>query len=243
MAILVVCSKCKARFQVSEKFAGQKGPCPKCKTVIQVPEKTEEVKIHGPENFGPKTASGKGVLEPIFREETKWSPVAVGVVAGVLVLAFVLALVVRQTSLVERENRKGDMEPVTEVNLLILAAGALLIAPPLAFGAYTVLRDAELEPYRGQDLWIRVGVASLAYPLLWGVLGIIKWMLGDAVTTDDGGVVGIAFVLIVLLAMLATGGGVGHLVFDLEYGSGVVHYGVYLLVCVILRATVGLSIV
>lgn len=240
MAIVVVCSKCKARFQVSEKFAGQKGPCPKCKHTITIPEKSEEVKIHAPETFGPKDASGKAVLKPIFREETKWSPLAAGLVVGVLVVAFALALVVRQSATFERENSRGETIVVTEVNIFLLAAAALLVAPPLAFGAYTVLRSSELEPLRGQDLWMRVGIASLAYPLLWGVVAFIPWALGEDFAWVQLGVVGVSIVLVV---MLAVGGGIGHLVFELEYAQGVAHYGLYLLVTLLLRLTVGLPAV
>ena len=85
MPISVVCPSCKARFSVSEKFAGKKGPCPKCKTVITVPEAVaEEVKIHEPEQFasGGKDSKGRAVLKPILREETKLQPtVAAGIVA------------------------------------------------------------------------------------------------------------------------------------------------------------------
>jgi hypothetical protein len=241
MAIVVVCSKCKARFQVSDKFAGQKGPCPKCKNEIQIPEKTEEVKIHAPEQFGPKGASGKGVLEPIFREETRWSPLGIGLVAGAVVLAFALAVVVRQTAFVEQENRSGETVLVSEVNIFILAAGALLLAPPLAFGAYTVLRDAELEPYRGQDLWMRVGIASVAYALLWGAWFLVKLALTGVVSPDDFN--NVVVISLVLIVMLAAGGGIGHLAFDLDYFLGVAHYGLYLIVTVALRAIVGLPMV
>jgi hypothetical protein len=37
MPIQVTCPGCKAQFNVSEKFAGKKGPCPKCKAVITIP--------------------------------------------------------------------------------------------------------------------------------------------------------------------------------------------------------------
>jgi predicted Zn finger-like uncharacterized protein len=76
MPIQVVCPSCHARFSVSEKFAGKKGPCPKCKTVIQVPEATEEIKIHAPEQSeaGAKGTGGRHVLKPIERKETKVQP-------------------------------------------------------------------------------------------------------------------------------------------------------------------------
>ena len=68
MPIKVICPGCTKRFTVSEKFAGQKGPCPHCKAEIKIPEVAEEeVVIHAPENFGPKDAGGRAVLKPIER--------------------------------------------------------------------------------------------------------------------------------------------------------------------------------
>ena len=38
MAIAVICPGCKASFRVSDKFAGQTGPCPKCKAPDKEPD-------------------------------------------------------------------------------------------------------------------------------------------------------------------------------------------------------------
>src|SRR6185436_17408582 len=85
MPISVVCPGCKKRFSVSEKFAGQKGPCPSCKAVIQIPDKAEEVVIHAPEEAGPKDSKGKTVLKPILREETRFDPkIAIGIAVAVI---------------------------------------------------------------------------------------------------------------------------------------------------------------
>ena len=93
MPIEVLCPGCKSRFKVSEKFAGKKGPCPKCKTVITIPEVTEEVVVHAPQEFGPKNATGVGVLKPITRKETKMSPlVIVGIVSGIITVLVVAVL-------------------------------------------------------------------------------------------------------------------------------------------------------
>ena len=59
MAILVVCQGCRARFQVSDQFAGKSGPCPKCKAVIKIPTKSEEVTVHGG-----KTLPAGAVMRP-----------------------------------------------------------------------------------------------------------------------------------------------------------------------------------
>jgi hypothetical protein len=38
MPIAVTCPSCKAKFTVSDKFAGKQGPCPKCKAPITIPK-------------------------------------------------------------------------------------------------------------------------------------------------------------------------------------------------------------
>ena len=34
------------RYTVSEKFAGQQGPCPHCKAILTIPAKEDEVVVH-----------------------------------------------------------------------------------------------------------------------------------------------------------------------------------------------------
>ncbi|QGJ72324.1 Hypothetical protein PBC10988_40420 [Planctomycetales bacterium 10988] len=41
MAIRVVCDSCRSRFEVDDRHAGKKGPCPKCGKVIQIPTANE----------------------------------------------------------------------------------------------------------------------------------------------------------------------------------------------------------
>ena len=67
MSIIVVCPGCRKSFKVSDKFAGKSGPCPNCKRTLEVPEKTQEVKVHAPEQFagGGRSTTGKLVLKPV----------------------------------------------------------------------------------------------------------------------------------------------------------------------------------
>src|SRR5262245_9476732 len=155
MPISVMCPGCKARFSVSEKFAGKKGPCPKCKMVITVPAApVEDVKIHVPEQFasGGKDSKGRAVSKPIARKEVKVKPLAVGAIAGAVVVTFVVALLVRGLP-----NK-----------LPIIAAGLLIVSPALSVAGYTFLREDELEPYRGRALMIRATVCGVVYAALWG---------------------------------------------------------------------------
>jgi hypothetical protein len=223
MAISVVCPGCKKRFSVSEQFAGKKGPCPKCKATITIPEKAEEVVVHAPATSGPKGVTGRPVLQPIFREEMKLSPVvAAGIGAGVLVV-FIIALVLR-----------FGVEDKESFSTLLLAAGAILLAPPLVFGGYSFLRNDELEPYRGQSLWIRVGICALVYAGLWIVLPGTKFTL----TLDSLEIFHLVFIVPL---MFAAGAGTAFACLDLDFGNGAFHYGLYLVITVLLRLTIGLA--
>lgn len=224
MAIAVVCPSCHARFQVSEKFAGKEGPCPKCKQKITVPALGEEVKIHGPEEYeGAKDAKGRSVLKPIARVETKVRPAMVAGVIGAIVVAFVVAFVLRGVK--EKDS------------FLILGLGAVILAPPLVLGGYSFLRDQELEPYRGTAAIVRVAICSAVYAALWAAIYAIKHFMAPDGTPEIwqyfvilGPPVGVA-----ALSALAT--------LDLDFGSGVFHYVLYLGTCILLRLAMKLPLV
>jgi hypothetical protein len=227
MPIDVLCQGCKTRFQVSEKFAGKKGPCPKCKAIITVPDKSTEVVIHAPETSGPKGASGVPVLKPIARTETKVStPVWVGI--GLAVVATLLIALVLRISTGGTGN----------VPLPILIVGAILLAPPLAFAGYTFLREDELEPYRGTSLLLRLIAPSVVYPALWG----LYWLIIATLQLDTGDQQMMLTVLIfVVPAVIAAGAFTAQVSLDLTFGNGALHYAFYLVVTVILRLIMGMS--
>lgn len=224
MAIEVICPGCRARFKVSDQFAGKKGPCPKCKSIIQVPALAEKVVIHEPEHseVGARSASGQLVLKPIERKDSVVQPMVVaGYAAGALVLLLV-ALVLRNV-----ENKTG-----------VLALGAVVLAPPLAWGGYTMLRnDEELEPFVGKELVIRTALCSIGYALLWGVFAFVYGRFFGTAPAElwSIGVLAPVFVLL--------GGGVAYCAYDLDLGSGCFHYALYLLVTIALRLVMGLPAV
>lgn len=221
MAIDVTCPGCKTRFQVSDKFAGKKGPCPKCKFVIQVPDKEDEVIIHAPEVSGPVDSKGQAVLKPIARKEVRLSiPVIVGIVSAVLVV-LVLALVIRLQF------------PGGKVPELLTIVGAIAIAPPLAFAGYTFLRDDELEPHRGLGLLLRLIPCSVVYPLLWGI-----YWFGFAYLdlTPE-----LLYMVVIVPVMIAIGAITSQASLDLEFGTGALHYTMYLVATVILRLIMGMN--
>lgn len=226
MPINVTCPSCHKRFKVSDKFAGQKGPCPQCKTTITIPKLEEQVVIHAPEEFGPKDSKGTSVLKPIFREETKFSPLVAVVAGAAVVLVLIVAVILRV-------QFHGSPPAI----LLIL--GALALGPPLSAAGYAFLRDQEFAAFRGMELWARAGICGSVYALLWGAFYLLCWYLefNDPLSmTDD-----MPFLVISVGGMVAAGGAGGHFSFDLDYLNGVLHYGLYLGVTVLLKLIMAMN--
>lgn len=223
MSIHVICPGCHARFKVSDKFAGKQGPCPKCKKKITVPAK-DEVVVHEPEGFeGQKDAAGRLVLKPDERVDSSFSPVITALVIIASLFMFIIALVVRLSS------EDGKAPP------FVLAMGAVVLAPPLVFGGYMVLRDHELEPYRGVSLGIRGGICALIYALVWG---------GYAVTTHamfGESPVEIWHLTYLIPPCVVIGATTAFACLELDPTSSTLHYGFYLAVTVLLRLAMGMS--
>ena len=223
MSIRVTCPSCHTRFEVSEKFAGKSGPCPKCKNQIQIPSIEEQVTVHAPESFGPKDSQGRSVLKPLEREDTHLGPVQiVGIIAAV-VLAIGAAIGVRFSS----------TEPESTQMWIILGLGAALLAPVLVFAGYTFLRNQDLAPYRGMQLWLRVIICGAGFALLWVAVPLVAYTVGDYEMIPM--VVGI-------VAMIALGAGISFVTLELDYMMGILHYGMYFAICLGLRWIIGIGV-
>jgi hypothetical protein len=219
MAIDVTCAACKTRFQVSEKFAGKSGPCPKCKATIKIPEKKDQVVIHAPDETATKTKTGQPIFKPILRKEVRLSTLQIVAIVGAVVGVLLAALVFRVAFGVGQ----------TPFSVLIL--GSIVLAPPLAFAGYTFLRDDELAPHRGTELILRLIAPSLVYPGLWGLYWFVFWQLSDVNVTPNWYLAGPA-----ALIMIAIGAATAQASLELELGTGALHYSLYLITTVILRA-------
>ena len=224
MAIQVTCPGCKKRFEVSDKFAGQEGPCPSpnCTTKIKIPAAAESVVVHAPEAHGPKGATGKPILKPITRKEIRFSPLVAGGVGLSILIVVGAAIAVRVSGV-----------PLSSP-LLIL--GSLVLAPALALAGYAALRDNELEPFRGKELMIRMLPSTLVSPLLWILYFSVPGYLG----LDQTGIVYLAFMIPFTLAI---GGFASHCALELDYASSAMHYGLYLAVTVALCLVMNVDIV
>lgn len=223
MSIRVTCPGCHTRFNVSEKFAGRDGPCPKCKKVITIPKGSEEVKVHAPENFGPKGATGEAVLKPIFRKETKLSPVQL-----VLIFAFIFGIVAIALLLRIGVADKNNFSSV------LLGGLSILVAAPCAFAGYTFLRDSELGSLSGQDLWLRIGICAVVYGLSWSAF----WVANLAMIDDYGTTTRI----FALVAMFGVGAATANLLLGLDFTLGILHFGLFFGACLSLRVIVGFTV-
>lgn len=220
MAILVVCTGCRARFQVSESFAGKSGPCPKCKAVIKIPTlKESEVKFHNVSDFarGGRNAEGKLVLKPISRAETRFSPLAI---AGIATASLVVLLV-------DRFARNA-----IQASMVLRAVGLFAVTPPLVIAAYSFLRDDEREAYAGKPLYLRAAICAAVYVGLWGVYGYVA----PRVLTGD-----IWNWFFLAPPFLVTGALVALATLDLDFGSGFFHYSFFVLVSMLLRWMAGMG--
>lgn len=220
MPIPVVCPGCKARFTVSDQFAGRTGPCPKCKQSITIPKTTAAtVTIHEPEPVS-AAAPGGVLLQPIRRSDRPVTPVAfAATMAGAVATAALawLAGVVFPA-------------PPGPPDWLFAAGGFLVALPCVALG-YVGIHDRELEPYRGASLLVRSLVCAAVYGGLWCAKGLLpaeqtadmwRWLyLGP-----------LFFVPGVIAAMAA---------FDLDQGRAVAHFSMYAMFTCVLRWLAGLA--
>jgi hypothetical protein len=221
MAIIVVCLGCRKSFQVSDKFAGKSGPCPNCKKIIRVPTPAEQVKIHAPDEaeIGGKNRGFRVTIKPIGRTDAKFDPV----LTTILVAASLVVLVAAWAG-----GKAGLFH-----HLVASSIGLLLISPPLVIGAYSVLHDAELEPYRGKPLYLRAAICSVAYAALWGLLTLL------AVRGVISGELWIW--LFVIPPLLGAGALASHAALDLDFGDAAFHCGFYFVVVMLLRWVAGLN--
>ena len=221
MSIRVTCTGCHTRFDVHDKFAGKEGPCPKCKAKIQIPAADEQVVIHAPELTGPKDSKGRAILKPISRSETILSPVQITIIVA-CVIAFLAVAAIFRSVIADKAN----------FPVYLLATGATAIAFPIAYAAYAVLRNQEAPPFFRKQLWARVGICATLYAILWMLMPLMAFAFPG---NDMGAVVGI-------VGMIAAGGVIGMLVFEFDYMFGILHYGMYLSICLIGRLILGLGI-
>jgi hypothetical protein len=221
MPIQVTCPSCLARFTVSDKYAGKKGPCPKCKKEITVPDKSQEVIIHAPEPTGPKDSKGVSVLKPIKRTEFSLSNIQLSIAGGITFVAILMAFVGRFA--------------FTPVPWWYLSLGAIALSYPVAWAGYAFLKDDELGGYFGRELAVRLGACSAIFAATWGLYWFLAYYLGNKTLAD---VDGISFAI--FLGVMIVGGALGSLAcLEMEFGQSLLHYVLYLGITFLLAMVAG----
>ena len=224
MPINVICPTCHARFKVGEQHGGKTGACPKCKGQIQIPKAEDEIVIHAPDSeAGAKDAEGRNVLKPIKRKETKFQLNAALVIGGAVLLTAAIAFLLGNS----REQLAGAMT-------YILAGGAALLGPPLAYAGYTFLRDDEMGAFEGSDLLIRSLGCGLVYALTWGVY----WYVGYTIFgSEPYSVTGLEIFQLAILVGISVGIGTftAFVAFDFEPITGFFHFALFFVTTVLLR--------
>lgn len=225
MAIQVTCPGCLARFSVGDQFAGKKGPCPKCKEVITIPSAEEAVVIHAPTPEGPTDSKGRSVLKTVKRKDTAFDPLVATGVGGVVLLTLLAAFLLRG-----QEVANGWP---------VLAGGAVLLGPLVAWSGYAFLRDQELEPHRGANLWLRSAICGVVFALGWGVYVLIASQLGET----DWRVVGLLTWQMGFAGVVAIGvGALGAFAsLDLEPVMATLNCALYFVITIALRAIMALD--
>mgnify|MGYP003339806048 CR=1 FL=1 len=217
MAIQVLCGNCKATFSVSDRFAGQTGPCPKCKSPIKIPEApVQAVVVHEPEAPSTTAAGGRAPTAPLKRLDRPVTPLAWTMLAVGTVLAVTAALVARF------QFPGGPPEP-------LLLAGAGLLAIPCAWIGYAAIRDRELAPHSGRSLFLRTLICAAVYAALWwartflpGQIELYEWLYYGPM-------------------FVAVGAFAAFTCFDFEPGAAIAHFSLFLLASAALRWLAGVT--
>lgn len=223
MAIQVTCGNCLTRFTVSDKFAGQKGPCPKCKSIITIPSASEQVVIHERET-GPKDTGGRPVLRPVFRQETPITGIHWTIAGCFAVTMLAVAIVARSLYTMET------------FPWWAMVFGALMCSFPIALVGYIVLRNPEAAGFGGQELWLRVAVVALGFTLLWILSPVMAYAFADPVDKPSYLSQSVALVILVL-----AGAGISLLSLEFDYLTGIVQATCYVVLCIVMRLIAGLS--
>ena len=217
MPIPVICPGCSSRFNVSDKFAGQTGPCPKCKKPITVPALVKAVTIHEPES-PVKAATGRPAIVSVPRLVEPAPVMAFAATAAGTVVTMVLAWLI------------GSLFRPAVPPAWLLVAGAFVVAVPCVFLGYAISRDRELAPLGGSGLVLRGLICAAVYTGLW----CIKGMLPVEATAEmwQWLFLGPIFLLPGALAALAT--------LELDWGPATAHFSIYVLFTALLRTLAGL---
>ena len=212
MGIQVICPGCMRRFEVSDRFAGKKGPCPKCGHIIEIPK--ENVIVHAPDEI---IVEGRKVKNPDFVRPIEREPYAF--TRGQLIFNGVLAVVVLSFACLFSFLGSGPMK------WLAAALGIFVVACPMAKYGYIMVRNPDdLEIFLGRELYKKAFFVALGYTLCWFLFELTLLYLNPGF---------FFFLYLIPIAILASF--VPLVVFDTDFGDSLMLFMLYVLLIILLR--------
>ncbi|MBR5758639.1 MAG: hypothetical protein IKX88_08595 [Thermoguttaceae bacterium] len=216
MAIRVICPGCMTSFEVDDRFAGKKGPCPKCGHIIEIPK--EKLIIHAPDTItdGGKTKAAAHTghdARPIAAKRIIYTGKQIfwGVMGALGAMA--LTYLVGASGLTLAAKIYG-------------AIAVFLIAFPIAEFGYTLIRDEnDLEMFLGNERHWRSFYTALVFGASWLVFEAFAYYLN-------------ATGPMTCLYLLVCGaiGAIGALIFfDCNYGKALLVYALFAVAAIVGR--------
>lgn len=212
MSIHVICPGCMRQFEVSDRFAGKKGPCPKCGHIIEIPK--GNVVVHAPDEI---IVEGRKVKNPDFVQPIERAPFAftrrqiiLNVIGAILVISFAVLF-----SNIDREQ---------PIKWIAGALGTFVVAFPLARYGYILIRNPDdLEIFLGGELHRKSFLVALGYSFAWFLFeGLMIYM-------NPGF---FFFLYLVPIAILAAF--IPLVVFDIDYGNSFMLFTLFVLLMILL---------
>ncbi len=210
MAIDVICPGCHKRFQVSDQFAGKKGPCPACKTMIEIPKLEDVVVIHERE----RTASGvPAKLDSIRRKSTTAGKAELVLATGTLIGGLVLTMVGR--------IQLAEVDPNPAFLIKLLAGGLLGISSSVL--GHIVLRGQDDGSVYDRKTILVSSAVGLAYTVAWR----LQVLISDVVLVQDGNII-LPGVVILAIAFTVISTFLPMFVFEFEFQEGLIHVALFI---------------
>ena len=265
MPIAVSCPSCKAKFTVSDKFAGKQGPCPKCKAPITIPAletKPAEpaAKPGAARRAGPGAAPGKTAAAP--GAAAAKTPAAAGTKPAPAPMPEVVIHAPEEFGPKNAQGRATTKPIARRETKFELVPAVIISACVLVTLAVTWILRAQLQQnvlMRGVGLLLAsppIAVAGYTFlrddelepyrgRWLWlrgmicGLVYMAMWgvymFLPADATAEAYNWIIVGPPFFVVGAMTA------YATFDLDFGNGFFHYCFYVLVTLLLGATAGLA--
>ena len=210
MAIDVICTGCHKRFQVSDEFAGRKGPCPGCKTVIEIPKLEDIVVVHERET----TKTGAPTkLNSIRRHGTTVSKLEIIISLAAVTLGLTTAFIGRFTI------SGASSSP----GILIWGIAGSMLGIGTSLLGYIVLRNSELEIVNDRKTILKASGIGILYAVLWRLQIIIT---DSALTMEDGII--LPGVIVLALALTAIASFLPMVLLEFEFAQGLVHTSLFI---------------